>query len=508
MTKQVEMRERLFAVLEPTIRIDLLDAHPDNPRLELREDVIASIQAQIHQHGYQEMHAIIARRLGKRYQILDGHHRVDAASREGLKTIPAWVGEYTDEEAFMQLALANAQSGLTPLELGRHAFQATTKYGANGGRSIAKYAEERGHAKEDTVREQIWAWEVFDESRNVPGLEKKFIHLVIIHRAPREHWGELAERMVDEGWTVELTKAAVKKLQPPKLPKIKPKPLVTKVTLFQWKEMSKEQRIDVMNWRERFGTHLFEEEQRVEEYARQRHDPLTGCGHNCPYCYARDIAEKTYDEGFEPTLHMDRLNAPYTMPVPAIAATDLSYRNVSMCSMSDLFGDWVPTEWINAVLETVRENPQWNFLFLTRFPIRMAEFGEYPDNAWMGTSVDWQVRIANAERAMRKVRAKVKWLAAEPLLEPLRFEDLSVFQWIVIGGASPTASSTGPTPEWKPPRRWVWDLTEQGWDAKCKVYHKKTLNNERIKQFPGDPKPLQVEPTAAPPVFQYLKVIE
>src|SRR5262249_29341766 len=123
------------------IPLSLLDPHPDNPRLELREDVIASIQAQIHEHGFQEMHAIIARRVSKRYQPLDGHHRVEAARREDLKTIPAWVGAYTDEEAFMQLALANAQSGLTPLERGCHALKATTKWGKDNGLSVAKYAE-------------------------------------------------------------------------------------------------------------------------------------------------------------------------------------------------------------------------------------------------------------------------------------------------------------------------------------------------------------------------------
>jgi hypothetical protein len=98
-------------------------------------------------------------------------------------------------------------------------------------------------------------------------------------------------------------------------------------------------------------------------------------------------------------------------------------------------------------------------------------------------------------------------LSVEPLLEPLRFEDLNAFQWIVIGGASPTDATTGPTPEWRPPRRWVWDLTLQAMAAGCLVYHKTNLNNDRLKMFPGDPNPAQVEPDAAPPVFQYLKVI-
>lgn len=489
------------------ISLKLLDPHPDNPRLELREEVIASIQAQIREHGYHEKHAIIARRTGKRFQTLDGHHRVEAANREELTSIPAWVDDYTDEEAFMQLVLANAQSGLTPLELGQHASKAVTKNGANNGTSIAKYAT-RVCTKEQTVRDRIHAYEVFKESTHVRGLDHYFRHLVAIHAAPPHLWAKLATRMVEEGWSVAITKAEVKKVQPPEEPKAKPKakPLITRATLSEWKAMSKEQQADLLNWQGRFRTYNFVDQKGEEVgWARQSHNPVTGCLHNCPYCYAREIGERIYKpEGFEPTLHVDRLNAPYAATVPPMAETNLSYKNVFMCSMADLFGKWVPPEWIEAVLKTVRDNPQWNFLFLTKFPQRMAEF-EYPDNAWLGTTIDLQARVANAERAMRKVKAKVKWLSVEPMLDPLRFEDLSTFQWIVIGGASPTAASTGATPEWRPPRRWVWDLTFRAWDAGCRVYHKENLNNE-LKEFPfGQHKQ---EPTAPLPVFQYLKVIE
>jgi protein gp37/ParB-like chromosome segregation protein Spo0J len=501
-----------------TISIKLLDPHPDNPRLQLREEVIDAIQAQIHEHGYEEMHAIIVRKLGKRYQILDGHHRADAAEREGLKAIPAWVCEYTDEEAFMQLVLANAQSGLTPLERGKHAVLATTRYGTNGKDSITKYAyrvlgvqdgqEAEKQAARVQVARQIYAYEVFAEVNHVVRPDQYFRQFAEIHAADRPFWKELAERMIDEGWTVEHTRAEVKRVQPPKQVKIKAKPQVTSVALTDWEQMSKEQQADILNWRGRGYTYRINEQKTDNvEWARGSTNPITGCRHNCPYCYAREIAERIYPEKFEPVLHLDRLIAPYTTPVPAMAQQDMSYRNVFMCSMADMFGQWVPTEWIETILETVRENPQWNFLFLTKFPIRMAEF-EYPDNAWLGTTVDLQARVKNAERAMRKVKAKVKWLSLEPLLESLQFEDLSTFNWIVIGGASPIReASTGPTPEWRPPRRWVWDLTGKALDAGCLVYHKTNLNNERLKMFPNDPNPLQIEPGAAPSVFKYLKVI-
>src|SRR5262249_14162238 len=122
------------------------------------------------------------------------------------------------------------------------------------------------------------------------------------------------------------------------------------------------------------------------EWALWSWNPVTGCLHNCPYCYARDIATTgptrgAFPNGFTPTFIPARLTAPRNTPFPEekIKAEQrperrLGLRNVFVCSMGDLFGRWVPSEWIEAVLKECREAPQWNFLFLTKFPIRMAEF--------------------------------------------------------------------------------------------------------------------------------------
>lgn len=218
------------------------------------------------------------------------------------------------------------------------------------------------------------------------------------------------------------------------------------------------------------------------EWARWSWNPVTGCKHDCPYCYARDIANRFYDQKFEPAFLPDRLIAPQNTRIPANAYQDVGYKNVFACSMADLFGRWVPTEWIEAVLDAVRAAPDWNFLFLTKFPIRLSEF-EFPDNAWVGTTVDCQIRVKNAENAFRRVKAKVKWLSCEPMLEPLHFADLAMFQWIVIGGAS----SSSQTPEWQPPRPWIDDLEEQAKLTGCKVYEKSNLwgTNSRLREYPG-----------------------
>jgi len=135
------------------------------------------------------------------------------------------------------------------------------------------------------------------------------------------------------------------------------------------------------------------------------------------------------------------LLAPRAQTSPKEATFDTRLKNVFTGSMADIFGRWVPQAWIEAVLAQVRAAPEWNFLFLTKFPNRMAEFDD-PENAWLGTTVDLQAREANAEKAFAQVHAKVKWLSVEPMLEPLQFARLELFNWIVIGGAS--ASSQTP----------------------------------------------------------------
>jgi hypothetical protein len=144
----------------------------------------------------------------------------------------------------------------------------------------------------------------------------------------------------------------------------------------------------------------FNEQQTTSiEWARWSWNPVTGCRHNCSYCYARDIAERFYQQGFVPTFLPERLAAPRNTQVPASAEHDIGYRNVFTCSMADLFGRWVPREWIDAVLVEVAGNPQWNFLFLTKFPQRLPEF-MFPSNAWVGTTVD-----AQAGSRLRKMQS-------------------------------------------------------------------------------------------------------
>ena len=107
-----------------------------------------------------------------------------------------------------------------------------------------------------------------------------------------------------------------------------------------------------------------------------------------------------------------------------------------MCSMADLFGDWVPDEWIESVFDTCRQNPQHTYLFLTKNPDRycqMASKGKLPKksdmpNLWFGTTitiVDEGYFFSNTHNS---------FLSIEPIQSefPYTKNTLSV-DWVIAG---------------------------------------------------------------------------
>jgi protein gp37 len=224
----------------------------------------------------------------------------------------------------------------------------------------------------------------------------------------------------------------------------------------------------------------FNQTNEMVDWARWTWNPVTGCLHTCVYCYARDIANRYYPQKFAPTFRPERLAAPHYTKVPARAETEPGWRNVFVCSMADLFGKWVPQAWIDAVLAEVRAAPQWNFLFLTKFPQRLETI-QWPANAWVGTTVDEQYRVDIAEKAFRNVEAPVKWLSCEPLRERLTFTSLAMFDWVVLGGQSASSQAPAMQPQWA----WVEHLLLQARSAGCLVYWKPNLLT-RPQEYPGE----------------------
>lgn len=218
------------------------------------------------------------------------------------------------------------------------------------------------------------------------------------------------------------------------------------------------------------------------DWADMSWNPITGCRHGCPYCYARRTAERfagytsggqkvtfnpqdgpavldapmmamrtdghfapaPYPFGFEPTFHRYRLDEPAKKKRP---------RNIFVCSMADLFGRWVPTSWILQVLDACLAAPQHNYLFLTKNPQRYLELDEMAllprnENFWYGstaTAEGQQIFYSGFHNT---------FVSVEPMLGPVfPSADGLLVDWVIVG------AETGRRPDKvTPERRWAEDL--------------------------------------------------
>ena len=221
------------------------------------------------------------------------------------------------------------------------------------------------------------------------------------------------------------------------------------------------------------------------EWAKWSWNPVTGCLHGCPYCYARDIANRyninTHDN-FEPACHPDRLEAPKNTKLPKGKEHEPGIRNVFTVSMGDLFGDFIPLDWIGQVFQAIHDNPQWNFILLTKNPERYLELG-FPPNCWIGATADTQDRADIALDVFDKLNVpNVKFLSCEPLSERIFLDDAYgriPINWLIIGGRSRSTGMPAMQPEWE----WVENLLFQAENASIPVYFKPNLT-VRPKEFP------------------------
>lgn len=168
-------------------------------------------------------------------------------------------------------------------------------------------------------------------------------------------------------------------------------------------------------------------------------NPVTGCIKGCPYCYARGIAKRFYPQGFEPTFHEDRLVQPANRKKPA---------KIFTCSMGELFGEWVPDEWIHGVLDAMKLAPQHTYQLLTKNPSRLNEFW-FNDNIWAGATITDQSAVEKTLRAFRFVQTAVRFISLEPLLGPVELPDNAPVEWVIVGAMTGPLSRKNPTdPAW------------------------------------------------------------
>ncbi|HEY6343937.1 MAG TPA: phage Gp37/Gp68 family protein [Bryobacteraceae bacterium] len=168
-------------------------------------------------------------------------------------------------------------------------------------------------------------------------------------------------------------------------------------------------------------------------------NPVTGCvkvSQGCKHCYAERMANRLfamgaerYQNAFKPTLHHDLIDLPKSWRKPRI---------IFVNSMSDLFQEAVPEDFIRRVFSTMRDCPQHTFQILTKRSERLREIGQrlaWPSNVWMGVSVE-DGRVMGRITDLAAVPARVRFLSCEPLIGPLENLPLKGIHWVIVGGES------------------------------------------------------------------------
>ena len=177
------------------------------------------------------------------------------------------------------------------------------------------------------------------------------------------------------------------------------------------------------------------------EWTDRTWNPVTGCtkvSPGCAHCYAeRNTLRFKRGPAFLPgvtkiTLHRDRLEAPLRWKKPALIFT---------CSMSDLFHEDVPSDFIYSVFQVMRMARRHTFQVLTKRPERFAEFNQLTiprtPNAWLGVSVENQYWAERRIPPLLETDAPVKFLSVEPLLKAVDLREwLPYLDWVIVGGES------------------------------------------------------------------------
>ncbi len=237
------------------------------------------------------------------------------------------------------------------------------------------------------------------------------------------------------------------------------------------------------------------------EWTQSTWNPVTGCNKvspGCKNCYAERMAlrlqamgQPNYADGFELTLHEHMLERPLQWKKPQL---------IFVNSMSDLFHEEVPLDYIQRVFDVMRRADWHQFQVLTKRAQRLQELSldiEWPTNVWMGVSVETQkytYRIGH----LQQTGAHIKFLSLEPLLGPLTNLDLAGIDWVIVGGES--GPGARPVQE-----EWITSIRDQCLTAEVPFFFKqwggknKKKTGRKLQGKTWDQLPRQ--PVSAPRLF-------
>lgn len=175
-------------------------------------------------------------------------------------------------------------------------------------------------------------------------------------------------------------------------------------------------------------------------------NPITGCSKasaGCQNCYAEAMARrlkgmgvKRYENGFKVTMHPDALDEPKKVKQPSF---------FFVCSMSDMFHDDVPFDFVDQIIGVIEDCPQHTFQLLTKRPWRMLEYfnghrgRKVPDNVWLGCTVENSYMLPRLFSLKSVAKPPVRFISCEPLLDDIANSDLFDLRgidWVIVGGES------------------------------------------------------------------------
>jgi protein gp37 len=175
------------------------------------------------------------------------------------------------------------------------------------------------------------------------------------------------------------------------------------------------------------------------EWTEATWNPTVGCdkvSNGCKNCYAEVMARRLqamgvsgYENGFKFTMMPDRLQQPLKTKKPT---------KFFVNSMSDLFHEAVPYEYLDLVFDVMEKTPWHTYQILTKREKIMADYLKdkiLPKNIWLGVTVEDKISKKRIDY-LRNIQAYIRFISMEPLLEDIGKVDLTDIHWVIVGGES------------------------------------------------------------------------